>query len=149
MLGKSTHLQVIPQQSTQMQQTCGYRHTTKTSRIFFNNAARAPTLALATIFKIQVSLQKFPFQLRTIVPWFYYINNIDSVILTKILVIYCIYLYLVMLLTHTDEEVGFPTAAFNLRCLYIDCHRQPQSLLLQSPDPPHHPLLLIPYWRLN
>ena len=34
MLGKSTHLQVIPQQSTQTQQTFGYRHTTKTSGLF-------------------------------------------------------------------------------------------------------------------
>ena len=31
MLRKSIHLQVIPQQSTQAQQTWGYRHTTKTS----------------------------------------------------------------------------------------------------------------------
>ena len=31
---ESTHLQVIPQQSTQTQQTCGYRHTTKPSRLF-------------------------------------------------------------------------------------------------------------------
>ena len=31
MPGKSTHLQVIPQQNTQKQQTCGYRHTTKNS----------------------------------------------------------------------------------------------------------------------
>ena len=30
MLRKSTHLQVIPQQSTQTHQTCGYRHTTRT-----------------------------------------------------------------------------------------------------------------------
>ena len=34
MLGKSIHLQVIPQQSTQTQQTCGYRLTTKTSGLF-------------------------------------------------------------------------------------------------------------------
>ena len=31
MLRKSNHLQVIPQQSTQTQQICHYRHTTKTS----------------------------------------------------------------------------------------------------------------------
>ena len=35
MLEKSTHLQVIPQQTTQTQQTYGYRHTTKTSGHFF------------------------------------------------------------------------------------------------------------------
>ena len=34
MLGKITHLQVIPQQRTKTQQTCGYRHTTKTSGLF-------------------------------------------------------------------------------------------------------------------
>ena len=34
MLGKNTHQQVIPQQSTQTQRTCGYRHTTKTSGLF-------------------------------------------------------------------------------------------------------------------
>ena len=34
MLGKSTHLQVIPQQSTQTQQTRGYRHTTKNQWTF-------------------------------------------------------------------------------------------------------------------
>ena len=34
MLGKSTYLQVIPQQSNQTQQNCGYRHTRKTSEFF-------------------------------------------------------------------------------------------------------------------
>ena len=34
MLGKSTHWQVIQQQSTRMQQTWGYRHATKTSGLF-------------------------------------------------------------------------------------------------------------------
>ena len=36
---------------------------------FFNNTARASTLALAIIFKIQVPLQKFPFLLRYTIPW--------------------------------------------------------------------------------
>ena len=35
MLRKSTYLQFIPQQSTQTRQTCGYRHTTKTSGLFY------------------------------------------------------------------------------------------------------------------
>ena len=34
MLGKGTRLQVIPQQSPQTPQTCGYRHMTKTSGLF-------------------------------------------------------------------------------------------------------------------
>ena len=34
MLGKSTHLQVISQQSTQTQQICHYRHARKTSELF-------------------------------------------------------------------------------------------------------------------
>ena len=55
MLGRSTHLQVIPQQ------TCGYRH----------NTARASSFALAIIFKIQVPLQKFPFLVRYTVPCLY------------------------------------------------------------------------------
>ena len=63
MLGKCTHLQVIPQQNIQTQQTCGYRHTTKPSGLFYN-PARASTLALAIILKIQVPLQKFLFLLR-------------------------------------------------------------------------------------
>ena len=65
MLGKSTHLQIIPQQSTQKHQTCGYRHTTKT---FFINTARESTLALAIIYQIQVALQKLPFLLRYTIP---------------------------------------------------------------------------------
>ena len=40
-----------------------YRHTTKTSGLF-NNNTRAPTLALAIIFKTPVPLQKFPFLVR-------------------------------------------------------------------------------------
>ena len=39
MLGKSTHLQVIPQQSTQTRQTWDYRHTTKTSGPFYQRRA--------------------------------------------------------------------------------------------------------------
>ena len=35
MLWKSTHLQAIPQQSTQTHQTCGYRHTTKPVDFFY------------------------------------------------------------------------------------------------------------------
>ena len=35
MPGKSTHLQVIPQQIIQKQQTCGYRHTRKASELFY------------------------------------------------------------------------------------------------------------------
>ena len=35
MPGKSTHLQVTPQQSTQTHQTCGYRHTTKPVDFFY------------------------------------------------------------------------------------------------------------------
>ena len=33
MLGKSIHLQVIPQQSTKTQQICHYKHTRKTSEL--------------------------------------------------------------------------------------------------------------------
>ena len=60
MLGKSTHLQVVPQQSTQMQQTCGYRYTTKTSGLFL--------ITPHGKFKIQVPLQKFPFLFIIIIP---------------------------------------------------------------------------------
>ena len=35
---------------------------------FFNNTARASTLAFAIIFKIQVPLQKFPFLIRYTIP---------------------------------------------------------------------------------
>ena len=38
---------------------------------FFNNTARASTLALAIIFKIQVPSQKFPFLLRYTIPCIY------------------------------------------------------------------------------
>ena len=65
---KNTHLQVIPQQRTQTQQTCGYRHTTKNQWTYFHNAARGSTLALAIIFIIQVPLQKFPILLRYTIP---------------------------------------------------------------------------------
>ena len=34
MLGKSAHLQVIPQQAPKTQQICHYRHTRKTSELF-------------------------------------------------------------------------------------------------------------------
>ena len=34
---KTTHLQVIPQQSTQTQQTCSYRHTTKPSGLLYKH----------------------------------------------------------------------------------------------------------------
>ena len=37
---------------------------------FFNNTARASTLTLPIIFKIQVPLQKFPFLVRYIIPCF-------------------------------------------------------------------------------
>ena len=37
---------------------------------FFNNTTRAPTLALAIIFKTQVSLQKFPFLVTYTISWF-------------------------------------------------------------------------------
>ena len=62
MLGKSTHLHVIPQQSTQTQ-TCGYKHPTKTSRLFYNTT-RASTLALAIVLKIWAPLQKFPIPVK-------------------------------------------------------------------------------------
>ena len=41
MIGKSTRLQVIPQQSAKTQQICHYRHTEKTSELFllFNTDA--------------------------------------------------------------------------------------------------------------
>ena len=42
MPGKSTHLHVIPQQSTQKQQTCSYGHDKK-QQTFFTDTARAPT----------------------------------------------------------------------------------------------------------
>ena len=58
MLGKSTHLQVIPQQSTQMPQTWGYGHTTKTSETFCH-ATRASALASAILMPTYFILQKF------------------------------------------------------------------------------------------
>ena len=73
---KSTHLQVIPQQSTQTNQTCGYRqyHKKKTV-VFFINTARASTLALAITF--QVPLQKFPFLLRYTISCFKVAWNLE------------------------------------------------------------------------
>ena len=37
---------------------------------FFSNTARASTLALTTILKIPVPLQKFPFLFISIIPWY-------------------------------------------------------------------------------
>ena len=34
MVGKSTHLQVIPQQTPKTQQICQYKHTRKTGQLF-------------------------------------------------------------------------------------------------------------------
>ena len=61
MLGKIIHLQVIPQQSTQMKGIWGYRHTRKPVNLF-TDVARAPTLSPAIILQTQVPLQKFPFR---------------------------------------------------------------------------------------
>ena len=67
MLGKSTHLQVVPQQSTQTQQTWGYRDTTKTSKPIFC-ATRAPALAFALLLPVG-SFAKV-FVVGSITPWF-------------------------------------------------------------------------------
>ena len=57
MQGKSTHWQVMPQQSIQMQQL-GVTDMRQKQVDLFIDAARAPTLSLAIILQI---LQKFPF----------------------------------------------------------------------------------------
>ena len=68
LLGKKKHLQV-----------CSKAHKRNKLAVtdirqkpvgFFNNTARASTLALAIIFKIQVPSQKFPLLLRYTIPWF-------------------------------------------------------------------------------
>ena len=41
---------------------------------FFNNTALASTLALEIIFKFQVSLQKFPFLVRYIIPCLHHVS---------------------------------------------------------------------------
>ena len=49
------------------QQICHYRHTRKTSELFYC-LTRASTLASATILLTQVPLQKFPFLFISIIP---------------------------------------------------------------------------------
>ena len=76
MLGESTHLQVIPQQSTQMQQTCGYRHTTKTSELFllfnmgvdFSSRNNFPNLG--SFAKVSIPVKKY----NSLVRWIPYMD---------------------------------------------------------------------------
>ena len=60
MLGKSTHLQVIPQQSTQNDQLAVTDLREKPVD-FFNDTARAAALAFAISLATWVPLRKFPF----------------------------------------------------------------------------------------
>ena len=60
MLGKSTHLQVIPQQSTQNTANLPLQTCKKTSEHFFYCSTRASALVSAIILSTQVPLQKFP-----------------------------------------------------------------------------------------
>ena len=68
MLGKSTHLAVIPQQSIQNTANLALQTYEKNQWTFFYNAARASTLVSAIILKIQVPSQKFPFLFISIIP---------------------------------------------------------------------------------
>ena len=56
---KSTHLQVNPKQSARRQQVYAYRHTRKTSGLFYGTA-QWPTLDPAKNLLTSVRLQKFP-----------------------------------------------------------------------------------------
>ena len=67
MVGKSTQLQVISQQSTQHSKLAVTDIRQKPVD-FFNNTAWASPLALAIILKIQIPLQKFSFLLRYTIP---------------------------------------------------------------------------------
>ena len=75
MLGKSTRLQVIPQQSTSNAANLRLQTYDKNSGLFYNTA-RASTLALAIILKIQVLSQKFPFLFISIIPWWKLIHSL-------------------------------------------------------------------------
>ena len=68
MLGKSTHLAVIPQQSTQNTANLPFTDIREKPVNFFYNAARASTWALAIILTIQVPSQKFPFLFISTIP---------------------------------------------------------------------------------
>ena len=61
MPGKSTHLQVIPQQNTQKHSKFAIRDMREKSVDFFLFTTQASILALAIILLTQVPLQKFPF----------------------------------------------------------------------------------------
>ena len=50
------------------QQICHYRHTRKTSQLFFCCSTQAPTLVFTITLLTQVSVQKFPFLFISIIP---------------------------------------------------------------------------------
>ena len=66
-LAKSTHLHVVSQQSTKMQQIHGYRYTKKSSELFCDIARASSFLP---ILPTEVPLQKVSFPVETTIPWF-------------------------------------------------------------------------------
>ena len=73
-LGKSAHLQIIPQQSTQNTANLLLQTYEKNQWTFFCCSTRASTLVFAITLLTQVLVQKFLFLFISIIPWSSQIN---------------------------------------------------------------------------
>ena len=77
MVGKSARLQVILQQSTQKHIKFAITDIRKKPVNFFSCSTRALTLTSAITLIAQVPLQKFPFFLISIIPWYTHTTQVE------------------------------------------------------------------------